>query len=244
MPTTKKPETNDQLLKNTRFYSKFMQTPKEAQKPFDNGSFKGTDINPMWRIKMLTEVFGPTGFGWWTQNVRYDFVEAKETNEVSVFCELELYVKDPETNEVSQPIYGIGGNTYIKQWRSGAKASDEAKKMAYTDALGIACKALGIGHDIWFQNDRTKYTAMDQELSVAKAPKKTEQKEEPAHTEDTAAIVDEIKARLDIIGKDMSKDEKIDFAKTTIVPVLGTMNYRSCTDISKLIALRDKLNAA
>ena len=136
MPAAKKTETkmeeSTQLQKNVRFYHQFMTTPKDAQKPFDNGSFKGTDINPMWRIKVLTEVFGPAGFGWWTNNVRYDFVECEETKEINVFCELDLYVKDPETGEVSQPIYGIGGNTYLKQWRSGPKASDEAKKMAYT----------------------------------------------------------------------------------------------------------------
>ena len=66
----KKTETNDaQLQKNVRFYQKFMETPKDAQKSFNNGRFSGTDINPMFRIKILTEVFGPSGFGWWTQNV-------------------------------------------------------------------------------------------------------------------------------------------------------------------------------
>lgn len=246
MPAKKTEETN--VTKNTRFYSQFMKTPQEAQRSFNNGSFSGTDINPMFRIQKLTEVFGPTGFGWWTQNVRYDFVEAKETNEVSVFCELDLYVKDPETGEVSQPIYGIGGNTYIKQWKSGPKASDEAKKMAYTDALSIACKALGIGHDIWYSNDRTKYTMYESE--PAPTPKKeTKPKADPepeakSHTEDTAAIIEQIKTRLDVIGEKMDKDAKIEFAKNTIYPVLGTMNYKSCTDIEKLIILRDKLNAA
>ena len=111
MPAKKTTENNEMLHKNVRFYDKFMTTPKEAQKPFDNGRFKGTDINPMWRIKVLTEVFGPSGFGWWTQNVKYDFVEANiagpqdkdiTKKETSVFCELELIVKDPETGEVSQ----------------------------------------------------------------------------------------------------------------------------------------------
>jgi len=242
MPAKKTEETVDtQLQKNVRFYHRFMTTPKDAQKTFNNGSFSGTDINPMFRIKILTEVFGPAGFGWWTNNVRYDFVEAKETNEVSVFCELDLYVKDPETGEVSQPIYGIGGNTYIKQWKSGPKASDEAKKMAYTDALSIACKALGIGHDIWYQNDKTKYTMN----SIEPEPKQVKEKEEPKqeHTVDTATLIDEIDKKAKQITKDMERTEQVAWCKENIVPILGTMNYKACTDITKLTELRNKLSA-
>ena len=257
----KKTETNDQLQKNVRFYHRFMETPKDAQKSFNNGRFSGTDINPMWRIKVLTEVFGPSGFGWWTQNVTYEFKEADITpppqkpgdpvtpqKETSVFCELELIVKDPETGEVSQPIYGVGGNTYIQWGKYGPKASDEAKKMAYTDALSIACKSLGIGHDIWYSNDRTKYT-MNSEPVATKPVKPTEPPvnqpaEQPSeHTADTATVIDEIDAKLKEIGSNMEKGEKIAFAKDTILPIIGNMNYKTCTDITKLIALRDKLSA-
>ena len=263
MPAAKKAETNDvQLQKNVRFYHKFMETPKDAQKSFDNGRFSGTDINPMWRIKILTEVFGPSGFGWWTQNVRYEFVEADLTRpnannvvkkEVAVFCELELLVKDPESGEVSQPIYGVGGNTFIAEGKYGPRSSDEAKKMAYTDALSIACKSLGIGHDIWYSNDRTKYT-MGNDTTPPPAPeKKSAKKDEKAedapaapaeHTPDTASVIDEIAKKLDEVGAKMkTKEEKLAFAKDNILPIIGSMNYKSCTDINKLIALRDKLCA-
>jgi hypothetical protein len=259
MPAAKKTETTEstQLQKNVRFYHQFMNTPKDAQKSFDNGRFSGTDINPMWRIKILTEVFGPSGFGWWTQNVRYEFVEADLTRpnkdglikkETSVFCELELIVKDPETGEVSQPIYGVGGNTYIAEGKYGPRASDEAKKMAYTDALSIACKSLGIGHDIWYSNDRTKYTMPSDAEPVKKAAKPAEKPEEkqeaPAeHTVDTATVIAEIDKKLAEIGENMQKEEKIAFAKETIAPIIGALNYKTCTDITKLIALRDKLCA-
>ena len=88
MPAAKKTETkveNGQLHKNMRFYGQVQDTPKEAQKSFNNGRFSGTDINPMWRIKKLTEVFGPAGFGWWTQNVKYEFKPAEQTNEEACF---------------------------------------------------------------------------------------------------------------------------------------------------------------
>ena len=37
--------------------------------------------------------------------------------------------------------------------------SDECFKMAYTDAVSVACKSLGFGADIYWQNDRTKYNS-------------------------------------------------------------------------------------
>ena len=248
MPAAKKTAEakveNELIHKNMRFYGQVQDTPKEAQKSFNNGRFSGTDINPMWRIKKLTEVFGPAGFGWWTQNVKYEFIPADETKEVSVFCELELVVKDPESGEVSQPIYGVGGNTYVAQRKNGPQSSDEAKKMAYTDALSIACKALGFSHDIYYQADRTKYSAADigTESKVESKDTKTESKVEE-HTVDTATVINEIDIKLKSIGETMEKEQKIQFAKETIVPIIGSMNYKSCTDITKLIALRDKLCA-
>ena len=264
MPAAKK-TMDEQLMKNMRFYSRVMDVPKEAKKEFNNGKFSGTDINPMWRLQMLTELFGPCGFGWWTQNVRYEFTESTETKEIHVFCELELIVKDPETGEVSQPIYGIGGNTYISQGKYGPRASDEAKKMAYTDALSIACKALGFGHSVWYMNDPTKYTINDvstgskttenapqkksapatqpETQTPSEAQKTNAGSEENKHTPDTAAVIGEIDAKLKAIGKDMDREEKKEFAKRMIYPIIGSMSYKACTDITKLIALRDKLPA-
>lgn len=249
-------KTDNLINQNVRFYKQFMTTPKDAQKAFNNGRFSGTDLNPMYRIKKLTEVFGPAGFGWWTQNVRYKFVEADITppdkktelpiKETSVFCELELIIRDPETKEVSQPIYGVGGNTYIAQGKYGPRASDEAMKMAYTDAISIACKALGIGHDIWYSNDRTKYT-MNSDSAPATKPEAKPAETKPdveSHTEETAALIDEIAKKLSEVAEKMpTKEEREKFAKETIVPIIGKMNYKSCTDIAKLTALRDKLSA-
>ena len=45
---------------NMRIYNAVREVPKEARKPITAGRLKGmTDINPMWRIKKLTELFGP-----------------------------------------------------------------------------------------------------------------------------------------------------------------------------------------
>ena len=138
-------------MDNLFYYNEGRSVPQEAQKQFSNGRFSGTDINPMWRIKKLTEMFGPAGIGWYVDDV-VERSEAHGDTTISIVT-LKLYVK--VNGEWSKPIYGTGGNTLLRK----GVASDEGYKMAYTDALSVACKALGIGADIWFANDRTKYTA-------------------------------------------------------------------------------------
>ena len=49
---------------NMRLYERLRSVPSEAKKPIEEGRLKGsTNINTMWRLKHLTEVFGPCGFG-------------------------------------------------------------------------------------------------------------------------------------------------------------------------------------
>jgi hypothetical protein len=144
-------------MNNLELYNKYSQPPQDALKAFDNGRFKGTDINPMWRIKALTEAFGPCGVGWYTDVVRM-WREDTDDDASTVYCHLNLYIK--YDGEWSKPISGIGGNTLTKKNAKGVlMTTDEAYKMAYTDAMGIACKALGFGGDIWWKEARTKYTA-------------------------------------------------------------------------------------
>lgn len=161
-------------MNNLEIYNKVREVPKEAQKSFNNGSFSGTDINPMWRIRTLTEVFGPSGLGWYTEVLEH--WEESIEGEILTNVAINLYVKDTDTNEWSKPIYGVGGNKALQQFKSGKKISDEAYKMAYTDALSVACKALGIGADIYWQTDPTKYSPRAEE-ETKKAPKSTPKQE-------------------------------------------------------------------
>lgn len=142
---------------NLETYEKLRNVPKEAQKQFSNGKFSGTDINPMWRIKKMTEVFGMCGIGWYVEVVNREMIKA-DNGERSAFISVKLYIKDEKSGEWSKPIYGEGGNSYEKVTRNGISVSDEAFKMAYTDAISNATKMLGLGADIWFENDKTKYT--------------------------------------------------------------------------------------
>jgi hypothetical protein len=146
---------NFDTAKNLRYYAYARSVPKEAQKDFNNGSFSGTDINPMWRIRMLTEMFGPAGVGWYTEVLSERQEQLTEDTTISI-VDLNLYVN--VDGQWSKPIFGTGGNTLKTKTSKGyIKTTDEGYKMAYTDALGVACKALGIGAEIYWARDKTKY---------------------------------------------------------------------------------------
>lgn len=221
-------------VSNMRLYVQVQDTPKEAQKQFNNGRFSGTDINPMWRIKKLTELFGPAGIGWWTEDEVFVTEKCEETSETAVFCSLKLFYKDPETGEISHGITGVGGNKFTIQSRNGNYCNDEAYKMAYTDALSIACKALGFSSDIYFANDKTKYsmTSLTDTFGTA------------AVSEDVAALIREIDALVRDQTKNMTSAQKRVYANEKIIPVLGIIDYKSCRDEVKMKALRDSLKAA
>ena len=155
-------------MDNLSLYNRFREVPAEAKKTIKGGKLNGfTDINPMWRIKKLTEEFGECGFGWY-----YTEVERwKETcgQEVAVFVKINLFVK--RNNEWSAPILGIGGSKMVQIFKGGEVIdfSDEAYKMALTDAISIACKALGMAADVYFANDRTKYDAQPSQPTTTRA---------------------------------------------------------------------------
>lgn len=160
---------------NMRIYSKVREVPTNAQKDFR--AFDGktlTEIDPMWRISKLTEIFGPCGLGWYTRTVKEDAVPFSN-GETCVFTEIELYVKDSESGAWSQPIRGAGGNRLVLRTSGGMMADDEAYKKAYTDALGNACKMLGFGADIyWSRGCESKYVSGTATIADALSEKKAE----------------------------------------------------------------------
>ena len=141
-------------------YNAVRNVPENAKKSFNNGSFSGTDINPMWRLKTLTEQFGPCGAGWYYEVVSERCEEHHDM--VMAIVDIKLYwnvTGDWANPTWSAPIYGTGGNKLVSTTKSGMKSSDEGYKMALTDALSVACKALGIGADVYFEKDATsKYS--------------------------------------------------------------------------------------
>lgn len=141
-------------MENLELYNKVREVPQDAKKTISAGRIKGfTDINPMWRIKCLTEQFGPCGIGWYYKTVE----KWTETvgDEICAFVMIELYVL--YDGKWSQPISGTGGSRLATKERSGVYVSDECYKMATTDALSVACKNLGIGADVYWKEGKTKY---------------------------------------------------------------------------------------
>lgn len=147
-------------MKNLEMYNKLRSVPAEAQKPINAGRIKGmTDINPMWRIKVLTENFGMCGIGW-KYVITKKALEQGCKEQISAFVDIDLYVK--VDGEWSAAIPGTGGASFVTDELKGLYQSDECFKMALTDAISVACKALGVGADIYFGKDRTKYDVPEQ----------------------------------------------------------------------------------
>lgn len=142
-------------MSNLDLYNKVRQVPPEAKKSIQGGRLKGmTDINPMWRIKILTELFGPCGQGWYYEVTDKQIAEGANGEKVA-FVDINLYTKVGE--EWQKPIYGTGGSSFVAKEKNGLYTSDECFKMATTDAISVACKNLGIGADVYFEKGRTKY---------------------------------------------------------------------------------------
>ena len=161
---------------NLRFYEMARGVPCEAIRPISAGRLKGfSDSNPMWRIKRLTEMFGPCGLGWWYEITDKRLVEDETTKQKAAFMDILLYYKDPETGEVSHGIPGTGGSSFVAQERNGPYMSDECFKMALTDAISVAAKAIGVAADVYYDKDRSKYTAPEEDKKPT-APEREDMK--------------------------------------------------------------------
>jgi hypothetical protein len=158
-------------MANMDIYERVKEVPKDAQKEIQAGRLKGmTDINPMWRIEKLTEVFGPCGIGWYTV-ITEQWIEEGANGERCAFVKINLFIK--HDGEWSKPIEGVGGSSFIAAQKSGLYTSDECYKMAYTDAISVACKALGFGANIyWKKKNETKYDKVE-EMAEKKIDKVT-----------------------------------------------------------------------
>lgn len=144
-------------MDNMAIYNKVRVVPENAKKKITGGRLNGmTDISPIWRIKTLTELFGPCGTGWYVQ-VADKRIEKGADDLLVAIVELNLFYK-MESGEWSAPVYGVGGSMFVDMQKGKLYTSDEAFKMATTDALSVCCKMLGMGADVYWEADRTKYS--------------------------------------------------------------------------------------
>lgn len=155
------------MEKNLQLYEQLRKVPASALKTISGGRLNGmSDVNPMWRIKVMTETFGPCGIGW-----KYEIVKQwQETygNEAKAYVNIDLYIK--VNGEWSDAIPGTGGSTLVE---AKGFVNDEGYKMALTDALSVAMKALGVAADVYFAKDAnygTKYSQPQQQSKPQPKP--------------------------------------------------------------------------
>jgi hypothetical protein len=212
-------------MANLDFYNSVAEVPKNAQKTIGAGRLKGmTDINPMWRIQQLTDKFGLCGFGW-KYVITDKRIECGASGVICAFVDIDLYIK--VDGEWSEAIPGTGGSTFVASEKGGLYTSDECFKMALTDALSVACKALGFGANVYWEGGRTKYTA--------------QQKDEQPKVTPTHATEEQIN-----ILSSVYKGEKLDMLKAANdITDLSELTYAKAQEIcDKLTALAAKKNAS
>lgn len=163
-------------------YKELSRPPLSALRQIQGGDLKGkTDINPQWRFEAMDTVFGQCGIGWKFEIVKlWDYPTADGT--ILCFAQINLYTANGE--KWSDPVPGVGGNTLVDMVKGynpsdpkRAKPNDEGYKMAITDALGTAMKAIGVAADIYRGNfDGSKYR------------EDTAQKQKQADTQEIVAL--------------------------------------------------------
>lgn len=190
---------------NLHIYDIARKIPAHALKEIKAGRLKGmSDINPMYRIKKLTGLFGPCGTGWKYEIVK-EWLESYG-NEVKAFITINLYYK--WEGEWSEAIPGTGGSSFVSQERNGAYVNDECFKMALTDAISVATKALGVAADVYYGADNkvriksdSKYEQETNATQNSKAPSKTNggnadaERQREAQIEEACAAMRAVKSR-------------------------------------------------
>jgi hypothetical protein len=141
---------------NLDTWERISRPPASALKQITGGRLNGkSDINPQWRMKAMTEEFGRVGEGW-KYSIDKLWTEDGADGERMAFALVSVYVAIADS--WSDPVPGIGGSMMIAKERSGLYNSDEAYKMAATDALSVAFKAFGMAAEIYMGNwDGSKY---------------------------------------------------------------------------------------
>jgi hypothetical protein len=169
---------------NLALWDKVARPPKEALKSIGGGRLKGmTDIKPQWRYKAMTEQFGVCGIGWKYVIVK-EWTELGSDEQVVAFTNIDLFVKDGD--KWSDAIPGTGGSMLVEKETRGLHTSDEAYKMALTDALSVAMAKLGIAASIYMGEwDGSKYKTQ---------PKEQKKKEE-------LPFVERVAKAKDIVGE-------------------------------------------
>lgn len=175
-------------MSNRRIWDQVHKPDPTSLKTIGGGRLKGmTDINPQWRFQAATDVFGPCGIGWW-YTIKELWTVPGADGQVMAFARVDVFYRDGEST--SQPVEGIGGSMMISKEKDYLYTNDECYKMAVTDALSVAFKALGFGAEIYAGRwDGSKY------LEKPKPP-------EPTAQDKIKALPEKIRDGMKAVGID------------------------------------------
>ena len=221
-----------------RIYNRTRRVPAAAQKTIAAGRLKGfTDISPMWRIKKLTEEFGPVGQGWYTEILHKEVVDGPN-GEKMCFIDLNLYCRESPQDAWSAPIYGTGGSFLIAKESAGLRPDDEGWKKAYTDALSVACKAIGIGADVYWKADAGN-TGTTNAGNAPRASANPKVVSRPAilDTNPRQVSQEEINAVVQYYYRPIAKTDAGKAFVQKCKEILGSKNYLDIPDAAKRLEL-------
>jgi len=214
------------MEENLKIYNELRVVPKEAQKKITGGRLSGmTDIKPMWRIEKLTEVFGMCGIGWKASIKNKEIIDGANGEKIAI-VDIELYVK--VNGEWSEPIEGTGGSSFIAKEKSGLYTSDECFKMAYTDAISVACKSLGMGADVYWGD--SKYSTQEKKDATKKTT--TQEKKDATKKTTTKEVVKESKNKTELMIQESQK--KLINELYTTEEIMPLLNYVGKTKVEEL----------
>lgn len=219
---------------NLDYYNKLKVVPQQALRQIQSGRLRGKhDINPMWRIKAMTEQFGVCGIGWkyvitkqWTETFG---------SEVKAYCNIDLFIK--VNGEWSDAIQGTGGSSEVSMESKGAYVSDECYKMALTDALSVAMKALGVAADVYFEAGKdiididSKYGAQDSRA----AQQHTQQQEQVKQATNSGGLQlhpDNLKEGLYYLNLSVNKDQ-LQWTVKTYQPLCSNTQFMQAVSAKK-----------
>ncbi len=151
----------DKATKNLEIWTAVDKTdPKHTKKFTGAAGIPLRNIDPVYRMKRLTEQFGPCGVGWgWViertwrdafSNTFYDKESGEHVTEVKDCVYAQVYIWYVWEGERRQTGPQIGGT-------ETGRTPDESYKMAVTDAFGKCAVALGLCADVYLGEFDNKY---------------------------------------------------------------------------------------
>lgn len=214
---------------NMRVWDVLKKTDPAHTKGFQrSGGFKGTAIKPIYCDERMTELFGPVGEGWGMTKPEFQLVTTEK--EVLVYCTVGVW-----HGKAENLIWGVGGDKVVSFGNNGSRTSDEAFKMAYTDAIGNAYKRLGMSADVHMGLfDDSKYLDQLHEEFADKETKEEAAARAKTERSETGATwdkwVDGFKAKVVAAA---------DYAAAIKVGTASTANMNKLADFD--VEMRDQL---